>query len=346
MRTWGALGWGTLGPGLVLLAAVALPRAAQAQWHATVGAQSKDLAKQALAFLPNEIWIHAGDSVTWSFQTDEIHTVTFLTAGQVRPPFAVGCPGFATSPATFDGTTCVTTAAQVKGASFTVTFPNPGNFKLVCLVHETMTGVVHVLDASATLPYDQAFYDREAARQQQALLTDDLAMPGMDEWKSYGDHDGDHDGDRGYKAESPGAPQVTAGIGEINATPGGAQTLSVMRFSRGTITVHVGDTVEWSNSDPITPHTITFGTEPTNLLAPSANVTAGADGALHATIHSMSDNVSSGFLMAAPQERIGLAQAPPGVTRFEVTFTHTGVYPYICALHDTLGMKGEVIVVP
>ena len=46
-------------------------------WFATVGAQSNDKARQALAFLPNEIWIHAGDSVTWRFDVDEIHTVTF-----------------------------------------------------------------------------------------------------------------------------------------------------------------------------------------------------------------------------------------------------------------------------
>jgi plastocyanin len=79
-----------------------------AQWHATVGAQSQDKARQALAFLPNEIWIHAGDSIAWTFKADDIHTVTFLTDGQVRPPFPVGCPGFSASGATFDGSTCVT----------------------------------------------------------------------------------------------------------------------------------------------------------------------------------------------------------------------------------------------
>src|SRR6516165_4095547 len=36
-------------------------------WFATVGAQSSDEGRQALAFLPNEIWIHAGDSIKWTF---------------------------------------------------------------------------------------------------------------------------------------------------------------------------------------------------------------------------------------------------------------------------------------
>ena len=54
----------------------------------------------------------------------------------------------------------------------------------------------------------------------------------------------------------------------------------------------------------------------------------------------------SGFIVAAPQERLGLPQGPVGVTRFRVTFTRAGVYPYICALHDELGMRGKVIVLP
>src|SRR5262245_49772817 len=55
-------------------------------WQATAGAQSRDLGNQALAFLPNEFWIHAGDAIRWTFVTNELHTVTFLQPGQVRPP--------------------------------------------------------------------------------------------------------------------------------------------------------------------------------------------------------------------------------------------------------------------
>jgi plastocyanin len=75
---------------------LSFPQAALAQqnWHAKVGAETPDMGRQALAFLPNEIWIHAGDSITWEFNSDEIHTVTFLVVGQIFPPFPVGCPGF------------------------------------------------------------------------------------------------------------------------------------------------------------------------------------------------------------------------------------------------------------
>jgi plastocyanin len=56
--------------------------------------------------------------------------------------------------------------------------------------------------------------------------------------------------------------------------------------------------------------------------------------------------VNSGFISAAPQDEIGLPQTPIGVTHFRITFTHPGVYPYICALQDELGIKGKVTVLP
>src|SRR5262245_52881395 len=100
-----------------------LPQLLAAQWNATVGAESSDLGRQGLAFLPNEIWIHAGDSITWTVAVAEPHTVAFLTDGQLRPPFNVGCPGFSTGSAVFDGSSCITSALLFNGAKLTVTFP-------------------------------------------------------------------------------------------------------------------------------------------------------------------------------------------------------------------------------
>jgi hypothetical protein len=71
----------------------------------------------------------------------------FLTAGQTRLAFQVGCPGFTvTGFATFDGFDLHHTPPLVKGQTFTINFPSAGNLKLVYLVHQNMTGVVHVLD--------------------------------------------------------------------------------------------------------------------------------------------------------------------------------------------------------
>jgi plastocyanin len=188
--------------------------------------------------------------------------------------------------------------------------------------------VVHVLDPAEPLPHDQDFYDDQAADQRHDLLRDT-------------DHDVDHE-----RHERRHEHEVTAGAGEIVATPGGSATISVVRFLHSPTVIHVGETVEWSNSDPTAPHTITFGAEPANLVPPSANLKTDVDGAVHAVINSPTDSVHSGFIAAAPQERIGLAQAPLSVTRFRVTFTQPGIFNYICALHDELGMVGRVIVLP
>ncbi len=310
---------------IALLALALLPQFAHAQWQASVGAQSKDLGKQALAFLPNELWIHAGDSITWTAVTDEPHTITFLANNQVRPPFSVGCPGFSPSGSTFDGSTCVDTPPLGPGQSFTVEFPTSGNYKLVCLFHEQMTGSVHVLDPSVPLPHDQEFYDKQASEQSAALLS--LTPAG-----SHHEH-----GARNRHS-------VTVGGGAVTATGAGKQTLSVMRFVGDTIVVHAGATVTWTNVDSITPHTVTFGVEPPNPIPPAGNITLDPDGARHAILSSPSDSAHSGFLVAEAQDRIGSPQEPLGVTRFRITFTTPGVYPYICALHDGLGMTGKVIV--
>jgi Plastocyanin len=295
-------------------------------WHATVGKQDANKGRQVVAFLPNELWIHAGDSIEWSVKADEPHTMTFLTAGQIRQPFTVGCPGYTFGTAIVDGSTCVSSPPLVSGQSFSVMFPSPGNFKLVCLVHPDQTGVVHVLDTTASLPHGQEFYDRESARQANELLADLAQLQGNPPLASAND--------------------VVVGAGKTLATGGGHNSVSVMRFMQPELVIRAGTTVEWTNDDPSLPHTITFGTEPANPIPPSGNVNVDADGALHAPFPPPADSVHSGFILSAPQDEIGLPQTPLAPTRFRITFTKPGVYPYICALHDQLGMKGTIIVLP
>jgi hypothetical protein len=72
---------------LLLLTFLLAPRPTSAwQWSLKVGAESNHQANQADAFLPNEAWIYAGDSIQWTWQPiNEPHTVTFLEPGQTRP---------------------------------------------------------------------------------------------------------------------------------------------------------------------------------------------------------------------------------------------------------------------
>jgi plastocyanin len=135
-------------------------------------------------------------------------------------------------------------------------------------------------------------------------------------------------------------------MARVLSNAGGKSTAALMRFTESTLTVHVGDTVEWNNSDPATPHTITFGKEPDPSVFPfpSPDVKVDDDGERHATLNHPGDSTHSGFIGAAPEE-VPLVQTPRlGVTTFRVTFTGAGTYPFICALHDDLGMKGTIIV--
>jgi plastocyanin len=194
-----------------------------------------------------------------------------------------------------------------------------------------MTGVVHVLSLGERLPHWQDFYDDEAVQQRKALLSDDDLE--RERTQVAADHD-----DGNINA-------VTVGMGEVMANGGGSRTTSIMRFMDAEKTIHAGDSVEWTNLDPATPHTITFGVEPANPVFP-VNATLDPDGALHGTVGSAADSVHSGLILAAPQDQMFLATPPLSVTRFRVTFTHAGVFPYICALHDGLGMKGKITVLP
>src|SRR5579859_8111254 len=101
---------GLLAAVLVLASAASVPgRSASAatMWQALTGAQSGDHAIQALAFLPNELTVDAGDSITWTFPTDEVHTVTFAFANS---------------------------GVLLGGQQFTVAFATPGTFAFRCLI--------------------------------------------------------------------------------------------------------------------------------------------------------------------------------------------------------------------
>jgi plastocyanin len=332
----------------MMMAGVGTTRLHAKEWQVIAGAETPDRASQALAFLPNELWIQAGDSIRWTFPTHERHTLTFLTPGEVRPAafgttfgIPIACPGVGVTPdgSSFAGISCVSSGVLLlpedsgqfaPAPTYSVVFPTTGNFKFVCLVHADMTGIVHVVSPAAMLPHDQQFYDAEASGEQALLLGDASRLRG-----------------RGTPGGGPESNAVAVGVGEVVTTTGaGSQTASLMQFLRGTIVVRVGDTVEWTSLDPSINHTVTFGTEPADPRPPSGNVSLNSDGDRQAVISSPATNVNSGFLSPAPQDRANLAQSAPGITRFLVTFTSPGTFNYICAVHDQLGMKGTVIVNP
>ena len=274
---------------LILLTLLVIPVATFAQWQVKAGSQVPDCqngsdadtllasgcqAAQAMAFVPNEIWVHQNDTITWKLATDEAHTVTFLyqptpaTAGvppypaaQQRPSNAVGCTayggamsasGSSYDPSGTNGLQCVHSGAAASGGAlaaygdtFAVKFPAQGNFKFTCLIHASMNGTVHVLAAAAALPYNQLGYDLLSISQL-ANITSNL-VPDL--------------------LFANGSNRIYT-TGKLVATGGGWQYGSLFRFvdslgrvitKKNPYIVHLGQTVEFTNLDPAEPHTITFG---------------------------------------------------------------------------------------
>ena len=287
-------------------------------WRAAIGASSSNEAVQANAFLPAELWVDAGDTIDWTLASGEFHTLTFL-AGQPPPPFVIGTPTgpdvnpVAVLPAggsVFNGSTFTNSGLLVQGQQYSLGFSTPGTYSYVCLIHSDMSGVVHVQPAGAPYPRTQRLYDVKAAVAKTILLAEGRLLQTLGL----------------LAARHSGAPAVTTGTGRLN---GNGTSLAVMRFLPGDIVIHSGQTVTWTNRDPETPHTITFGTEPQGgpfaAFLPSGGNVLDAPG----------DSVNSGF--------IGQGFGP---TTFSATFTAPGTYTYICALHDDLGMTGQVVVLP
>ena len=281
---------------------------------AVVGAETRDESIQALAFLPNDLTANIGDTITWSFPTHEVHTLTFLQPGQPRPnPFTAPVTP---DGSTYDGQSFLNSGVLLNGAKYSVKFGAAGDFPFVCLIHGKMSGTLHVAPAFTAREQDDddgggAFLG--AAREQaRDLLAQGLKLQRQE-----------------LRAVLPDKDAVTIGSGFVFTTGAGDQSVMIARFLAGTRSIHVGETIDWTATDPATPHTVTFGNPPAN---PAAVVNASNGSAvLPTTPPGMT--VSSGFLGKPSARQV-----------FNGTFNAPGTYEYYCALHRDLGMVGTIIV--
>lgn len=279
-------------------------------WQVRVGAESPDMAVSAMKFLPREVWVNVGDTVNWTADSAEPHTVTFLAPGTSLPEFNPFDPSQTRlqGPSSYDGTTYTNSGIVATqrifvfdnpASSYDLTFTATGDFTYHCLLHGAMmTGVVHVRAAGTAYPYTQQDYNRAGNQQAAEVLT-----AGRTAYR------------QASQTYATTGSQVLVGID--------GDGFGVSRFVRDNVVVHVGQSVSFSTAGPGAPHTVTFGHEPPGLaiLAPSGDPT-----------HYNGGDLNSGVLA-------------PGVP-FTVTFTAAGKYHYICAIHDDMGMVGDVVVVP
>jgi plastocyanin len=285
-------------------------------WTVLVGNQAHHKAIQGQRFLPGDITIDEGDSVTWKANGAEIHTVTFFDGGTPQAtldpldptdPDQVTRQGPVSDPTVMDGSSYYNSGLLTTMDGFapipvpvfhkyTLTFPDAGTYSYYCLVHGVMMrGVVHVQTAGAPYPATQEQIDADAAWLAGAIVAD-----GRAQWDQLKAASRPHKVFMGYD--------------------NGVSML--MRFVHARVVIHKGDRVRFLNTMSMgAPHTITFGKVPSGLalFSPSGDPTNYRGGKLH-----------SGIL-------------PPG-TRFNVTFNKVGKFHFVCALHRDMGMKGVVVV--
>lgn len=156
-------------------------------WHVLVGGQSQDQAIQAEGYYPRVLTIDAGDTVVWTLNTGEIHTVTFVgTCADLSclPPCALTV-SFDLSPCgstTYDGVSVSSSGRMVPagynwdnavphgGTTYALTFTNPGVNVYFDVSVSGMRGVVIVHPAGTPYPFTQAQYSELAQEQLQADL--------------------------------------------------------------------------------------------------------------------------------------------------------------------------------
>jgi plastocyanin len=141
--------------------------------------------------------------------------------------------------------------------------------------------------------------------------------------------------------EAPRAAVANVSVGD------GEHDLSLMRFVPGDLEIRVGESVAFANQDASQmPHTVTFraGRPSPEMITPQPQPAGppllvfnpdvieprGAADAFKGD-----EYLNSGMLVQGGSDK-----------PFVVTFTQPGTYEYICALHENMGMRGTITVLP
>jgi plastocyanin len=272
-------------------------------------------------FLPEDIYLRAGDTVTWDFVWDEPHSVTF---GEIAgDPSAPSHPG--TAVVDYDGTGFANSGlvfgSKAEPQSFSMKFTKEGNFDYYCFIHPLMTGTVHVqgpgigeqdtqvaVDARGAAAYASAIADLKAAAA--ATAGKPVAVTGSGAAKKY-----------------------TLQISSLTDRPTG----DVMQFFPASLNVGVNDTVEFV-SNVHTPHDVAFippGVDPSGPPPPGLENFDPFEGSHNYT---PGKKLSPTDLSISPV--VGL-EFPAG-TSVSFGFAAPGTYNYVCILHASQGMAGRI----
>lgn len=262
-------------------------------------------------FLPDSVYVRAGDTVTWEWDWTEPHSVTF---GQITGnPDLPSHPGVAV--VDYDGTGFVNSGLTFPvppGLSFSAKFTKAGTFDYSCFIHPGMAGKVYVQGPGIGEQDTQASVEARGS----ALYGDVIPV-----LKSAA----------GASAAKPVAVTGT-GAGRKYTLAVSSQTDlpsgDVMQFFPASLNLGVNDSVEFV-SNVHTPHDVAF-----NLAGPPP---AGFDPFTQDVNYSSGVRVDSKTVISPV---IGLGF--PAGTKASFSFATPGVYNFACLLHASQGMVGRI----
>jgi plastocyanin len=286
-----------------------------------------------LAFAPQSLQVHRGDTVTWAF--GGFHNIHFESelAPLIIAPEVDGQPLPQVNPAiafptiengaTFQGGD-VNSGIPLDPTAPMFTFSlimdvEPGDYSYFCDIHPGMSGSISVVDSSVEIPSpEEAMVTAVAESATNAGAVAQAAFATAMQPAQMGDD---------------GALQISAGL-----QVGAAHSLS---FFPAVAVIDPGQSVTWTIPvDSREPHTVTAPAPPpgsefniipqdagppiialseTTFPAQENGAAIGAEGSFN-----------TGFMM-------------PGQS-FTLTFTEPGVYQYVCMIH--VGMNGTIVVMP
>ncbi len=310
---------------------------------------------QLLRFYPEHLTINVGDTVVWKLNAMEMHQVIFPAPGETYAPFTIVHPGnppqveinqLAVFPAggpTYDGSAVASSGMLGMGnplfkQEYQLTFTKAGSYNYLCAMHSAqlpngqvvgMLGNITVQPAGSAYPQTQAAIDAAAAA---AIAADQQAAEALTATAT--------------KVEPPTANADGTMTYHGNIGWDGPNN-AYMRFAPKDFAIHAGDSIEWTQTSEVTPHTISLlsgATDPEPfVIQPQATglpqVFLNLAGLAPAGGHTYNGTgiVSSGFVD-------GYASSPSGKPTYKVTFTQPGTYEFICELHDPMGMNGHITV--
>jgi len=269
----------------------------------TVRAGGGEVGYAVNVFLPDDITVKTGDTVTWDFPWLEAHSVSFGTPP--GNPDTFGDPGQPTL--VFDGVTSFTSNLLVQ-TTFSVQFTKAGSYTIFCQIHPLMTATVTVVDSGTVSDQDDLDATAEATYQDSLAALKDLA------------------------AQLSGAPVAVEnkadGTKQYTVTIGGliSDGSDVQQFFPPSLDVSEGDTVLFSNTTP-TPHSASFRMDQYPGTNPFELESSPEDQPYDGSTYWGSALLGDGW---------------PGGLTWSVTFSKAGAYDYICILHADQGMVGTV----